>query len=165
MTGQRSRGLARAPKPLRPLLIAVGFLNVALGVLGIFVPLLPTTPFLLLAAACFVRSSDRFYEWLMTNRWVGDYLRSYMEHRATTMSTKVVCIATLWCCLGLAGVFFTDNLIVRLLLLAVAVGVTAHLASLKTIRRGDAGGVRNIDGEAESSPGGSSLGRASRFPG
>jgi uncharacterized membrane protein YbaN (DUF454 family) len=165
MTERCGRELTRAPKPLRPLLIAVGFLNVALGFVGVFVPLLPTTPFLLLAAVCFIRSSDRFYEWLMTNRWVGDYLRSYMEHRATTMSTKIVCIGTLWCCLGLAGVFFTDSWIVRLLLLVVAVGVTAHLASLKTIRRDAARDARGSDRDAEPSPGASSCGRASRLTG
>jgi len=121
---------------VRYLLVSAGFLCVGLGVLGVFVPLLPTTPFLLLAAACFIRSSGRFYRWLVTNRWVGDYVRNYMEHRATTMTTKVSSISMLWCCIGLAAVFFTESWIVRSLLLVIAVGVTAHLTSLKTIGRG-----------------------------
>jgi len=142
MSDEARRAVRRAPAALRPVLICAGLVCVGLGVAGIFVPLLPTTPFLLLAAACFIRSSDRFYEWLMNNRWVGAYLRNYIEHRATTMSTKVVCIATLWCFLGLAGIFFTDSTLVRVLLLVVAVGVTAHLLSLKTVRREAFGDAR-----------------------
>ena len=123
------------PRAVRYLLVASGLICVALGAVGVFVPLLPTTPFLLLAAACFARSSDRFYHWLMTNRWLGSYIRNYVEHRATTVATKISSIAMLWCFLGLAGVFFTESWIVRALLMVVAVGVTIHLASLTTIRR------------------------------
>ena len=90
---------------VRYLLVSGGFLFVGLGVLGVFVPLLPTTPFLLLAAACFMRSSGRFYRWLVTNRWMGSHVRNYMEHRATTMVTKVSGISMLWCCIGVAAVF------------------------------------------------------------
>jgi len=132
----RAGARAKAPRAVRPLLVVAGVLSVGLGIVGIFVPLLPTTPFLLLAAACFLRSSDRFYTWLMTNRWVGDHLRDYMEHRSTTMATKIVSITTLWCCLGAAGVFFTESWVVRLALLVIAVGVTIHLVSLKTTDRG-----------------------------
>ncbi len=123
------------PRVIKYLLVAVGLVCVGLGTAGIFLPLLPTTPFLLLAAACFARSSERFYDWLMTNRWVGSYVRNYTEHRATTMATKVGGITMLWCCLALAGLFFTDSSLVRSLLLVIAVGVTIHLASLKTITR------------------------------
>jgi len=130
---------------VRRVLIAVGFVCVGLGVAGIFVPLLPTTPFLLLAAACFARSSDRFYRWLTTNRWVGGHVRNYMEQRATTMATKISSIAMLWCFIGLAAVFFTQSWAIRLLLLAIAIGVTVHLVSLKTIRR-RTGGQAEPDG-------------------
>jgi uncharacterized membrane protein YbaN (DUF454 family) len=123
-------------KPTRALLVAAGLACVGLGFAGIFVPLLPTTPFLLLAAACFLRSSERFYRWLMGNRYVGNYLRNYMEHRATTMATKVGSITTLWCCLGFAGYFFTESWPVRAILLTVGIGVTIHLAGLRTIRSG-----------------------------
>lgn len=140
-----SRGGGQAARAIRFLLISAGVTCVGLGIAGVFVPLLPTTPFLLLAAACFVRSSDRFYQWLMTNRWVGDYLRNYMEHKATTLATKVASITMLWCFLGLAGIFFTESWLVRSLLLTVAVGVTIHLASLRTIRRETAAGAVSND--------------------
>ena len=62
-------------------LILVGSLSIGLAFLGIFLPLLPTTPFLLLAAACYLRSSDRFYHWLIYHKWFGNYIRNYREGR------------------------------------------------------------------------------------
>ena len=61
----------------------------ALGIAGIFLPLLPTTPFLLLAAACYVRSSPRLYRWLMNHRWTGEYIRDYREKRGLPLRTKI----------------------------------------------------------------------------
>ena len=69
---------------IKIILISVGSLSVLLGILGIFLPLLPTTPFLLLAALCYSRSSERFYQWLVTNRWFGEYIRNYREGRGIT---------------------------------------------------------------------------------
>lgn len=123
--------------PIRLTLIAVGVLCVGLGVAGVFVPLLPTTPFLLLAAACFSRSSERFYRSLTTNRWVGGHIRNYLEHRATTVATKFASITMLWCALTLAGSLFTHNWIVRSVLALIGVGVTVHLATLKTVQDGE----------------------------
>jgi uncharacterized membrane protein YbaN (DUF454 family) len=134
MSGARDKGVA-VSGPVRSILIAAGVLCAGLGIAGIFIPLLPTTPFLLLAAACFARSSDRLHHWLMTNRWVGDHISSYMEHRATTLATKVVSVTTLWCALALAAALFTESWVVRSLLLLVGVGVTVHLVTLKTIER------------------------------
>ncbi|NQU27807.1 MAG: DUF454 family protein, partial [Candidatus Marinimicrobia bacterium] len=72
------------------LLILIGILLVVLATVGIFLPLLPTTPFLLLAAACFFRSSDRLYRWLITHKWFGLYIKNYREHKAITKGAKVV---------------------------------------------------------------------------
>jgi len=128
----------RVARPVAIILIIAGLICVALGIAGIFLPLLPTTPFLLLAGACFMRSSERFYRWLISNRWFGGYIRAYMEHRATTVGLKIASMSMLWCFLTAAAVFFTDSWIVRALLLVIAVGVTVHLASLKTAGRGAA---------------------------
>ena len=73
----------------RPVLVVVGVAAVVVGAVGVVVPLLPTTPFLLLAAACFMRSSDRLYRWLTRNRLLGDYIRNYREHRAMTWRANV----------------------------------------------------------------------------
>ena len=125
----------KASGAIRYVLVSAGFICVVLGVAGIFVPLLPTTPFLLLAAACFLRSSDRFYCWLTSNRWVGGHVRNYMDHRATTLPTKIVSITMLWCALALAGALFAQSWVVLSLLLLIGVGVTVHLVTLKTIRQ------------------------------
>ncbi|UCH62722.1 MAG: YbaN family protein [Fidelibacterota bacterium] len=103
--------------------------------LGIFLPLLPTTPFLLLAAACYIRSSDKFYHWLIANRWFGRYIRNYREGRGVPLSTKVIAIGLLWITIGYSVFFMVDILALRILLILIAVGVTTHLVLLKTYRR------------------------------
>lgn len=137
--GKEPQGEARPTSAVvRHLLIAAGFVCVGLGFAGIFIPLLPTTPFLLLAAACFARSSERFHHWLLTNRWVGRRISDYVEHRATTLATKIGSITMLWCCLAAAGVFFTGSWIARGALAVIGIGVTIHLLSLRTISRSGA---------------------------
>ena len=115
------------------LLVAAGCTAVALGTVGIFLPLVPTTPFLLLAAACFIRSSDRLYERLITHRWLGGYIRNYREHRAITKKAKVVTLALLWLTIGYSVVWVARTPALRALLLAIAAGVTLHVLRLKTL--------------------------------
>jgi uncharacterized membrane protein YbaN (DUF454 family) len=117
---------------VRPLLIAAGVVLVAVGAVGIFVPLLPTTIFLLLAAACFGRSSPGAYRWLTTNRWFGPILRDYNEGRGATMQTKVTSIGALWLGLGLAA-WWLWNPWIDLALAAIGVAVTVHLVRLRTV--------------------------------
>ncbi|ADJ26457.1 protein of unknown function DUF454 [Dehalogenimonas lykanthroporepellens BL-DC-9] len=118
---------------IRILLIFVGTVSVGLGILGIFLPLLPTTPLLLLAAACYARSSQRFHDWLLNHRVFGEYIRNYRDHRAIRYRAKVTAISLLWITIGIS-IFLVGYFWVRLLLLGIAVGVTWHLLSLKTIR-------------------------------
>jgi uncharacterized protein len=118
---------------LRPLLLVVGTLCVVLGILGIFLPILPTTPFLLLAAACYARSSDRFLHWLLKNRYFGDYISNYREGRGMPRSTKILTIIALWVTLGISAAFAATTLWLRLLLAVVGIGVTVHLLRLGTL--------------------------------
>ena len=85
----------------RNLLIGIGTVSVALGMLGVFVPVLPTTPFLLMAAVCYAPSPRRFYHWLMTNRWCGDYVRHYREGRGIPLRQKAITALLLWLTIGL----------------------------------------------------------------
>ena len=117
----------------KKLLISAGVLSVVLATVGILLPLLPTTPFLLLAAACFIRSSDRLYRWLISHRWLGPYIKNYREHKAVTKWTKVMTLLLLWGTLGYAAIWVTSALAIRVLLLLVGVGVTVHVLSLKTL--------------------------------
>jgi uncharacterized protein len=118
----------------RPILIVTGSLCVALGVMGMVLPLLPTTVFLLLAAWCFSRSSPRFHAWLVNNRLLGDYISAYHEGRGMSLRDKWISIATLWVGIGITAVFFVGVPWVRLLLIAIAAGVTIHLVRLPTLR-------------------------------
>jgi uncharacterized membrane protein YbaN (DUF454 family) len=122
-------------KRFRRLFVAAGLVFVGLGVVGAFLPLLPTTPFLLLAAACFARSSERFYNWLVNNKWFGVYVRDYREGRRIPVRIKVVTIGALWVAIGLSGAFAVSNLIVRIVLLVIAAGVTAHILSIRPEKR------------------------------
>ena len=121
------------PRVRKWLLLSAGIVAVGLGVVGALVPLLPTTPFLLLAAACFARSSDRHYEWLLNHRWMGAYVRNYREHRATTRRVKAVTMALLRGSIGYAVIVIADGWVVRTLLLFVAVGVTIHVLGLRVV--------------------------------
>lgn len=117
----------------RGFLVTVGVLAVSLGTVGVFVPLLPTTPFLLLAAACFIRSSDRLYAWLIHHRWFGSYIRNYREHKAITLQARIVTLSLLWIVIGYSAVFVAQTWWLRAVLGAVAIGVTTHLLMLKTL--------------------------------
>jgi uncharacterized membrane protein YbaN (DUF454 family) len=115
----------------RRLLIGAGTLSTGLGIIGIFVPILPTTPFLLLAAACYMRSSERFYQWLINNRVFGAYVRNYIEGRGMPVRIKIFTILLLWLTIGLSIAFGVQNTVIRIILICVAVGVTAHIVLIK----------------------------------
>lgn len=117
------------------LLIFAGLVSVGLGLIGIVVPLLPTTPFLLLSAVCFARSSERLYQWLINHRWFGSYIRNYRDHRAVSRQVKISTLILLWATITYAVIRVADLWTVRLLLLLVALGVTVHILKLKTLTR------------------------------
>jgi len=121
-------------KIARVLLIVSGTFFVALGVLGIFVPVLPTTPFLLVAAFCYARSSERFLHWLLTNRWFGAYIKNYREGHGIPLREKILTIVALWLSISFSALYVVESWWGKLLLVAVAVGVTVHLFRIKTPR-------------------------------
>jgi uncharacterized membrane protein YbaN (DUF454 family) len=127
----------RGPGPVKKILyIILGTLCVGLGVLGIFLPLMPTTVFLLLAAFFYSRSSDRFYEWLIRNPVFGEYIRNYREGRGMTLRHKVHAITLLWITVGIS-LWFLQSLALRILLLVIASSVTIFLSwFVKTYRPG-----------------------------
>ncbi len=124
-------------KPLkRNLLVACGILCILLGLVGIILPVLPTTPFLLLAAYCFARSSERFHSWLLTNRLFGQYIRNYQEGRGIPRRTKALAITMLWLMISISAVFFVSSWWLRAALAGIAIGVTIHLLRKKTAESG-----------------------------
>ncbi len=115
------------------LLILAGLVCVVLGLIGIVVPLLPTTPFLLLAAVCFAKSSKRLYAWLLNHRWFGAYIRNYHKYRAVSRQVKTSTLILLWATIAFAAIRVVDLWSLRLLLLLVALGVTIHILKLRTL--------------------------------
>ncbi|MFA5374189.1 MAG: YbaN family protein [Dehalococcoidia bacterium] len=118
---------------MKKLLVLIGTICVALAILGMFLPVLPTTPFLLLAAVCYARGSKRFYRWLMTNRWCGQYIRNYREEKGIPLKQKLFSILLLWLTIGYS-VWAISLWWVQLILLAIAGGVTIHLVTIKTFK-------------------------------
>lgn len=129
----------------KALLIFAGTLCVGLGVLGMFLPLLPTTVFLLLAAYCYSRSSEKFHNWLVNNRLCGSYIRNYKSGRGISVRQKVSTILTLWVSIGFSMWMLSGRFWLSLLMVAIALAVTMHLVMLKTY-------TAEIEPVAENSP-------------
>lgn len=109
----------------------VGTLAVVLGLIGIFLPLLPTTPFLLLATACYMRGSQRMANWLMSNRLFGQYIRDFHENRGIPRKTKIWALSIMWVSLGISAWVMPVDW-ARPLLLIPGIGVTIYLWRYKT---------------------------------
>lgn len=115
------------------LLIITGYISLGAGILGIFLPVLPTTPFLVLAAICFVKSSKKLYFRLVRNKLVGPYLRNYLRYRAISVKTKFISTISLWIVITIS--FFSVNLIwLKVFLIVMAVAVTLRIVFFKTLR-------------------------------
>ena len=121
----------------RNLYILAGIISFLLGMLGIPLPLLPTTPFLLLSAWLFARSSERFYLWLINHRYFGRYIRDYREKGGVGIKVKIGALALLWITIGISASLAVESWWVRMILLVIAIGVSTHILSLKTIKKED----------------------------
>ena len=114
---------------LRYFLLVAGFLFVVLGVLGIFLPILPTTPFLLLSAACYVRSSERFYTWLLSHPTLKKYVLGYLDGKGIPAKAKKYTLFTLWVTLSFT-IFITPFWSVRILLAVIGLSVSIYILRL-----------------------------------
>lgn len=121
-------------RSVRYLLVAVGWTSVVLGVIGIFLPVLPTTPFLLLAAGCFARSSPRFYHWLVNHKQLGPWIRDYLAGHGIPLKGKVYAIALMWASIGLSC-YLVPLPWARGFMLASAVLVTIYILRQKTLHK------------------------------
>lgn len=131
----QNRSNKRTSNLSRWLLISAGTFFIGLGIIGIFLPLWPTTPFLLLAAACYARSSKRFYNWLLNNRWFGNYIKNYREGKRVPLKVKVLSISFLWFAIGYSAIFIVHILLGRIILILIAIVVTMHILSIKTLKQ------------------------------
>jgi hypothetical protein len=116
----------------RILYISLGFFFVLMGIIGIFVPIWPTTIFFLLAVWAFQKSSKRFYYWLMNNKYCGRIIKNYRLYNGISKKTRTKSLVFLWLTLSVSF-YFVNYTWVRILLICVGIGVTWHLYALKTL--------------------------------
>lgn len=118
----------------RIIYIILGSLFLILGAIGIFVPLLPTTPFWLLTCWFYVRSSETLYNRAMNNRYFGSYIRNYMVDKAIPLRSKIISVSIMWLSAILTSLFLAEYLVVKILLILISIGVTWHILSFPTKR-------------------------------
>jgi uncharacterized protein len=119
---------------LKVILVIGGTISLSFGIVGIVLPVLPTTPFLLLSAVCYARSSPRFYSWLLNNRYLGIYIKNYLEKKGIRLKIKIVALTWLWITIITSIILISPDVIIEVILVIIAAVVTAHVLSLKTIR-------------------------------
>nr|WP_314655324.1 YbaN family protein [uncultured Fusobacterium sp.] len=111
--------------------ICVGFLALGLGIIGVFLPVMPTVPFLLVALFCFERSSKKYHDMILNNKYFGKVLRDYYEGKGLTTSVKIKAILFLSCGIGFSF-YKVQYLHLRIMLAVIWLGVTLHIILLKT---------------------------------
>ena len=116
----------------RGLFIVAGTIFLWLGGIGIFLPILPTTPFLLLSAACYYKGSERLHRWMLNNRWFGSYIRNYREGKGVPLIVKVFTIFLLWITILFSVFFILLISWIKIILIIIAIGVTIHILTIKT---------------------------------
>jgi uncharacterized membrane protein YbaN (DUF454 family) len=119
-------------KPVKILLIIAGTFFIGMGIVGIFVPMLPTTPFLLISVALYARSSKRFYDWLINNKFLGIYIKNYREGKGIPLKIKIFAITLLWITIGCSTFFAVDIFWVRMILGIIAIGATIYIISIRS---------------------------------
>ena len=116
----------------RILFISLGTIFLGIGSIGAILPILPTTPFLLLSAACYIRGSPRIYQWLISNRVFGEFIGNYVKGKGIKRRQKWIAICSTWLMISVTIIFFLDEVLLRILLLVIAGAVSAHILSLPT---------------------------------
>jgi uncharacterized membrane protein YbaN (DUF454 family) len=114
--------------------IIAGSISLALGIIGIFLPLLPTTPFLLLTTACYARGSSRLHNWLLNNKLFGKYIRNYREGKGIPARSKVLALTLLWLTIGFSIFYVIPILLVKIILLTISILASIYIISLPTLR-------------------------------
>ena len=120
-------------KIIRSAYIIVGTIALVIGAIGLFLPVVPTTPLVILAAACYYRGSDRLHAWILSSRWFGETIKNYQAGRGLTRDTKLRAISMMWVMILVSAWFFVSSLFVRVAMICVSIGVTVYLVRLPTL--------------------------------
>ncbi len=119
----------------RTIIMGVGFLFVILGIIGAFLPVMPSIPFLVIASFCFSKSSTKFHDMLMNNPLVGPHIRSYNENNGISLITKAFLIVSQWAGILISSLLFVHGFFGRILMVVIGVAVTGYILSLKTAKK------------------------------
>jgi uncharacterized membrane protein YbaN (DUF454 family) len=120
---------------MKYLLAALGLVSLTLGIIGIFLPVLPTTPFLLLASFLFLKSSKSLYEWLMNHPKLGHYIKNFMVHKSLPLHVKIVSVSMVWITLLYCAFFVAGHWALSALFILLATAITVHILSYKTLKK------------------------------
>lgn len=118
-------------KLVRILLMISGTIFLILGIIGLILPVMPGTVFLILATACYIRSSEKMYLWLINNRWFGKYARLYLEERSMPLKAKIIASLSMWTSISISA-YYVDSPVIRIILISVGISVTLYFVYLKT---------------------------------
>lgn len=119
---------------MKMILTIVGLISLALGITGIFLPVLPTTPFLLLSAALFLKSNKGLYDWLLDHPRLGPYIRNFMEYKAIPLRIKILSVSMVWVTLSYCAIFVAEHWLFRVFFIVLAIGITIHILSYATLK-------------------------------
>lgn len=130
MEETNSKSAIVGSRSLRNVLLVAGMCCTALGVLGIFLPLLPTVPLLLLAAACFARSSERFHGWLLDHQYLGPMIRDHLDGHGIPLRAKFIAVGLIWLTIPISVLFFITLPWARVALVVLGLCITMYLIRL-----------------------------------
>ncbi|WP_070000128.1 YbaN family protein [Cellulosilyticum sp. I15G10I2] len=117
---------------MKIILVIIGTISLALGILGILLPVLPTTPFVLLTIACYLRSSPRLYHLVLSNKYLGPYVKDYVSGKGIPLKAKKKSIFLLWLTIGFSILFIIDKAFVKGMLVVIAACVSCYIWTRKT---------------------------------
>lgn len=117
----------------RGIYFSVGIISLVIGIVGVFLPVIPTTPLILLSAWCFFRSSSRLYRWVVSNERLGPTIVNFQEGRGITTKTKIRAVVMMWLTISVSVYFFITNIYLITFLYLIAIGVTIYLFRLPTL--------------------------------
>jgi len=120
---------------IKHILILFGSIFLGLGFVGIIVPGLPTTPFLLLAAGCYVKSSDRLYSWLLDHKLFGKYIHNFRETRSISLRSKIISLIVMWVMIGLSIYLFIKIIPVKIIIALLGVIGSLVILLIPTLRK------------------------------
>ncbi|HUW48971.1 MAG TPA: YbaN family protein [Patescibacteria group bacterium] len=128
-------GTRRVSSFRKGIFVVAGTISLGLGALGVFLPVLPTTPFLLLSAAFYYKGSERMHRWLLNNKLFGNYIKNYKEGRGIALKAKAIALCLLWTTICYSAFFIVNMIALQIVLFVIAGGVSIHILTLPTFRK------------------------------